>query len=144
MSERDIVGKRVTTRPSANVELVRSVYAQWRSGDFGTTAWAHEQIEYVNPAGAIEPGIRRGVDAFSRAVASLLDGWESWEMEPERLEAFGDQVAVLVRYRARGRGSGVEVAGRESALWTVRDEKVVRYEWFHEPAGAFQSAGRAT
>ena len=41
----------------------------------------------------------------------------------------------------RGRGSGVEVEGRESALWTLRDGKVVRYAWFHEPADALEAAG---
>jgi ketosteroid isomerase-like protein len=46
-----------------------------------------------------------------------------------------------VHYRARGRGSGAEVEGRESALWTLRDGRVVRYEWFHEPTDAFQAIG---
>ena len=129
---------------SANVELVRAVYARWASGDFSSTDWAHPEIEYVNPPGAIEPGTRRGLAAFSRAVESTLEGWESWQMEPERLEAFGDQVAAVVRYRARGRGSGVEVQGRESALWTIRDGKVVQYKWFHKPADAFERARAAT
>jgi ketosteroid isomerase-like protein len=31
--------------------------------------------------------------------------------------------------------------GRESALWTLRDGKVVRYEWFHEPTDAFRAVG---
>jgi ketosteroid isomerase-like protein len=53
----------------------------------------------------------------------------------------GHEVAVVVRYRARGRGSGVEVQGRESALWTLRDGKVVRYAWFHEPADALEVVG---
>ena len=52
------------------------------------------------------------------------------EMEPEEFKTFGDLVAVALRYRARGRGSGLQVEGRESALWTIRDGKVVRYEWF--------------
>jgi ketosteroid isomerase-like protein len=62
-------------------------------------------------------------------------------MEPEQFRAVGDQVAVVVQYRARGRGSGVEVEGRESALWTLRDGKVVRYAWFHGPAEALEAAG---
>jgi len=38
-----------------------------------------------------------------------------------------------MRYRARGQASRVEVEGRESALWTIRDGRVVRYAWFHDP-----------
>jgi ketosteroid isomerase-like protein len=50
-------------------------------------------------------------------------------------------VAVVLSYRARGRGSRVEVDGRMSALWTFRDGKVVRFEWFHEPAEALEAIG---
>jgi ketosteroid isomerase-like protein len=76
------------------------------------------------------------MEAFKAALEKVFDGWESWRMELERLTARGDQVAVVVSYRARGRASGVEVDGRESALFTLRDDKVVRYEWFHGPGNA--------
>jgi ketosteroid isomerase-like protein len=98
-------------------------------------------IEYVNPAGAIEPGSRHGVAAFARAAEKMLESWEFWRAEPEEFTTAGDQVAVIVRYQTRGRGSGVMVEGRESALWTIRDGKVVRYEWFHRPNDALEAAG---
>jgi ketosteroid isomerase-like protein len=125
-----------------NVEIVRSFYGAWARDEFpGPVELMDPEIEYVNPAGAVEPGIQRGLAAFSRAVDKLFEGWETWEMEPEQFRAVGDQVAVVVRYRARGRGSGVEVEGRESALWTLRDGKVAQYDWFHEPAEALEAAG---
>ena len=98
-------------------------------------------IEYVNPAGAVEPGTRRGVAAFTTAVEGVFEGWETWEMEPERFTAVADQVVVVLKYRARGRGSGVEVEGRESALWTLRQGKVTRYAWFEGPEEALEAAG---
>jgi ketosteroid isomerase-like protein len=55
--------------------------------------------------------------------------------------AAGDQVAVVLRYRARGQGSGVEIEGRESALWTIRDGKAARYAWFPQASGALEAAG---
>ena len=125
-----------------NVEVVRRFYAAWSGDELpGPTELMNPEIEYVNPDRAVEPGTRRGLAAFSRAVEKVFEGWETWHMEPEQFRAVGDQVAVVVRYRARGRGSGVEVEGRESALWTVRDGKVVRYAWFHEPADALEAAG---
>jgi ketosteroid isomerase-like protein len=125
-----------------NVRVVRSFYDAWARDELpGPTDLMDPQIEYVNPAEAVEPGTRRGVAAFSRAVEKVFDAWETWETETEQFTAVGDQVAVVVRYRARGRGSGVEVEGRESALWTLRDGKVTRYAWFHEPADALEAAG---
>ena len=124
-----------------NVEIVRSFYDQWARDDSPPIELMDPEIEYVNPAGAVEPGTRHGLDAFTKAVEKVFEGWEAWQMKPEQFESVGDQVAVVVRYRARGRGSGVEVEGRESALWTLRDGKVVRYAWFHEPGDALEAAG---
>jgi ketosteroid isomerase-like protein len=101
-----------------NVEIVRRFYDSWADDEFpGPIELMDPEIEY--------------------------EGWEAWEMEPQQFRAAGDQVAVVVRYRAKGRGSGVEVEGRESALWTLRDGKVARYAWFHEPMDAFDAAGLA-
>ena len=127
-----------------NVEIVRRFYDAWLRDEFpGPLELMDPEIEYANPAGAIEPGTRRGLDAFTSAAEKLLESWEFWRAEPEDFRAAGDQVAVVVRYRTRGRGSGVDVEGRESALWTLRDGRVVRYEWFHGPAEALEALDRS-
>jgi ketosteroid isomerase-like protein len=128
--------------PQHNAELVRRVYDAWARGEFpGPADLLDEEIEYVNPPRAVEPGTRRGLAEFGRAVEKVLESWETWEMEPEEYTESGEQVAVVVSYRARARGSGVEVEGRESALWTIRAGRVVRYEWFHDAADALEAAG---
>jgi ketosteroid isomerase-like protein len=126
-----------------NVEIVRQMYDAMNRGEFPDAMLdlLDPRIAYVNPPDAVEPGVRHGLPAFRRAVAKLFEGWESWRAQPEDLQADGDRVAVVVRYRAVGRGSGLEVDGRESALWTLRDGKVVRYEWFHGPDDALTALG---
>jgi ketosteroid isomerase-like protein len=125
-----------------NVRVVQTFYDAWARDEVpGPVELMDPNIEYVNPAGAVEPGTRSGVAAFSRAVHKVFGGYESWEMDPEQLRAVGDQVAVVVRFRARGRGSGIAIEGRYSALWTLRDGKVTRFAWFHEPGEALEAAG---
>jgi ketosteroid isomerase-like protein len=126
-----------------NVEIVREIYAAWSRDEFpGPAHVLDEEIEYVNPAGAVEPGTRYGLAAFDRAVQQVfVDGWDSWRFDLERCAPSGDRVAVVLRYRARGRGSRVEVEGRMSALWTLRAGKAVRFEWFHEPDEALEAVG---
>ena len=125
-----------------NIEIVRRIYAAW-AGDHvpGPAELLDPDVEYVNPEGAIEPGTRRGLEAFTKATQKLYEAWEYWRAEPESLTAVGEQVVAVVRYAARGRGSGVEVEGRESALWTLRDGKVIRYQWFHGENDAAEAAG---
>ena len=125
-----------------NVEVVRSFYRAWARDEFpGPVELMDPEIEYVNPPQAVERGTRRGRASFGRAVEKMFDGWETWQMEPERFTPVEDQVVVVLRYRARGRESGVEIAGRESALWTLRDGRVTRYAWFQGPADAPEAAG---
>jgi ketosteroid isomerase-like protein len=126
----------------ANADIVRRIYEAWSREEFpGPAGLLDAEIEYVNPAGAIEHGTRRGLAEFSAALAKSLEVWEYWRAEPEELREVGDDVVAVVRYRTRGRGSGVEIEGRESALWKLRDGKVVRYEWFHGADDAFSAAG---
>ena len=125
-----------------NVEVVRSVYEAWARDDLpGPAGLLDAQIEYVNPPDAVEAGTRQGLAAFSRAVHNQFAGLETWQIELERFIPAGERVAVVVRYRVRWRASGVDVEAYESALWTVRDGKVVRYEWFHGPNDALEAVG---
>lgn len=121
-----------------NEDVVRRIYDAWARDDRpGPAELLDPGVEYVNPPGAIEPGTRRGLAAFAAAVEKVFEAWEYWRADIERIDSEGDRVAVAVRYTARGRGSGMEIEGRESALWTLRDGRVVRYEWFHGADDAF-------
>lgn len=126
-----------------NLAVVRAFYAAL-ARERAPVELLSADVEYVNPDGAVEPGTRHGTDAFLTAGAKVSEGWESWQMEPEQLIALGNQVAVVVRYRARGRSSGLELEGRESALFTVCDGKITRYAWFQGVDDALTAAESST
>ena len=60
---------------SANLDLVRSIFAAWERGDFSETEWAHSEIEYV-VADGLQPGIWMGVGGM---VERWREGEAVWE-----------------------------------------------------------------
>ena len=125
-----------------NVEVVRRIYANWAPGSsLSESSLLHPDIEWVNPRYALEPGTRRGIDAFTSITDELDQRFGDFRMEVERLIDVGDRVVVIATMRGRGTGSGVEVENRHGSVWTVRDGKAVRFQWFQEPEEALEAVG---
>jgi len=128
--------------PKGNVEIVRQIYAHWTSESSPSeSGLLHPDIEWVNPSDALEAGTRRGVDAFNSITEELNDRFRDFRMEVERFVDAGDRVVVIATMRGYGSGSGVEVENRHGSVWTIRDGRAVRFEWFREPAQALEAVG---
>jgi ketosteroid isomerase-like protein len=53
-----------------------------------------------------------------------------------------DKVVALIRYSARGKGSGVEVDAHVWNLWSFRDGKLVEFKYFgDDQTAALEAAG---
>jgi ketosteroid isomerase-like protein len=126
-----------------NVEIVRRIYEQ---GLFGEDPGrllnlATPDVEYVNPAYAIEPGVRRGPAAVAQAVRSAHEFFESPRYEVDELFDFGDTVVASLRFYARNRGIETEIVQEEVHTWTLRDGRIARVEWGRDLGTALEAAG---
>jgi ketosteroid isomerase-like protein len=96
---------------STNLDLVRSIYADWERGDYNDVTWAHPELEYVM-AGGPDPGVWRGVRGMAEAFRGMLKAWTDWRVTADDyVEVDRERILVPYHFTARGRASGLE-AGR--------------------------------
>jgi uncharacterized protein len=135
----------LATVSDSNLDIVSSLYDAWRSDapEAAPVAFLDDEFEYVNPPYAVHPGTRHGKDGWIAAIRNLSESFESWGHVPGEMIDAGDRVVVMTTFHACGRGSSVAVEKFEPHIWTLRDGKVIRFEWFNERDEALQAAGLA-
>jgi ketosteroid isomerase-like protein len=118
---------------SENLDLVRSIYADWERGDYSSTEWAHPEIEFV-AVDVPSPGNWTGVVGMAEYWRDFLSAWEDYRVEAEEYSELDDErVLVLAQVSARGKSSRLEV-GQDvgqiqmtgANLFHVRDGKVAK------------------
>ena len=79
------------------------------------------------------------------AVAFLADWFSRFDpdyrMELEESRDLGDRVLVVTTHRSKGRISGVPISQQTTQLMTLREGKIVRQDFFSDPAEALEAAG---
>lgn len=118
-----------------NVDLVRRIYVAWDAGESARELIAPD-MEYVNPSYAVESGVKRG----RKTLAAIRDVYPDFRFEPEEYRDAGEDVVVIGMARGTA-ASGVQAQWRQGYVWTVRDGRAVRFQWFSDPAEAVQAAG---
>jgi len=114
---------------SDNLDLVRSILADWEGGDWSSADWADPDIEFELTG--IAGGRWTGLIGMAEGFGGWLGGWDDFRIA--EVEAFREldheRVLVLHRFTARGKSSGlaIEQTGPKGAsLFHIRDGKVIR------------------
>jgi|SRR5215211_272562 len=122
-----------------NIDLIKRIYDAWDREE-SARDFISAEVEYVNPAYAVEPGTRVGRGSFR----VIRETYEHFRIAIERfVDAGGEDVVVLAHYSASGRGSGVPLTGEHGYVWTVKDGEAVRFRWFNSHREALEAAGLA-
>ena len=131
---------------SANLDLVRSMYAASERGDYSSVEWAHPEMELVFADGPA-PGRWIGLTGIAEGWRTFLSAWEDLSAEADEYrELDSERVLVLVHWSGRGKTSGLELEqmqAKGAALFHVSGGKVTRQVVYFDRARAFAELGLA-
>jgi ketosteroid isomerase-like protein len=131
---------------SANLDLVRSIYADWQHGDFSSVGWADPAIEFVYADGPV-PGSWIGLTGMADANREWLSTWGEFRAEADEYRELDDQRVLVLDHRSgRGKTSGLEIGQmrtKGAVLFHIRDGRVVRVAIYLDRDRALADLGLA-
>jgi len=128
---------------SENLDLVRSIYADWERGDFSRIDWAHPEIVFESTG--FDFRAATGVVEMGQRWREWMSAWERYRTEAEEIRQLSDgRVLVLMWHCGRGKASGVgidEMKTPGANVFAIRDGKVVRLSLFWDREDALAGLG---
>ena len=125
---------------SDGVRILRSGYEAFNRGDFkAAVELMHPDIEMQRAQSAPDPEPVRGVEAIRAWMQP--DIFEEQHVDLVEIVENGDKIFVEGQFRVRARGSGIQIDDRAWHVWTIRDGKAARLEFYARRADALEAAG---
>ena len=140
-----------------NVEIVKALFERLGEGDFTLFArdddlWAawseavvpffHQDVESVGRDPVVGGTSYLGLDGLRALWLDWVAPWVTWRAEVEEVIDLGDRVLMLSRAFGLLKGSRAEVEATDAAIvWTVRDGKIARVEFYAKRAEALGTLG---
>ena len=132
---------------SPKVDFVRWAWSLWAERDMDRVeaTWDPEIEWDLTRFDEAPPGtVARGVPDVMALIAMWMTTWRAYDVFPEEIiDAGGDDVLVLVRRRAREKGTGAAADLLAAQVWTLRGERVRRIRSFSDIEEARREAGLA-
>jgi ketosteroid isomerase-like protein len=120
------------------LEVVRQAWEAFvRRDNEAALALYDAEIEIHNPA---DGRVYRGLDGVRDYHRDLLSVFDDFSADVEDWVDAGDHVVAIVRWRGRGKHSGVPVELTAAHLWTLRNRKLRRLRVFPTKAEALEAA----
>ena len=135
---------------TANLDVVRSIYADLEREGFsywvqsnGPAEWVHPEIEFeFVVADGPTAGSFRGVAGLQQSVRSMLGAWEEFSIEGEEYrELDHERVLVLAVVSGRGKTSALKVGTKGASVCHVRDGKLTRLIIYYDRERALADLG---
>src|SRR5689334_1104928 len=149
---------------SENLDLVRSIYMEWKRGDFGSLESADPEIlvrvayewfnrekeppptwlpdgEFINAREDPDHAVDRGTDAIRQQHQGWFDAYPDLHVEPLEIRTNGDLVFVWTRFTGHGADSGAPMEMELAHVHTLEGGRARRTEEYFDRANALKAVG---
>ena len=129
---------------SANLDLVRSIYADWERGDFSHGEWADPDIEFVVAEGPDAGSCWKGLTGLAEAWRTFMSAWEDGTVQAYEYRELNERVRALGEFAGRGKLSGLELEDMRTdliPLFHLRERKVTRLVFYFDRDRALADLG---
>jgi ketosteroid isomerase-like protein len=126
-----------------NVEIVRRILDAVERRDLGTMdALFPEEAEFRSVLAASEGRVFRGHQGIRDYFAWFDDAFEEFGSQvQEIIDAGEDRAVALLKFRARGKGSGIALDQRIGIVFISESEQLARMDSYFDPAEALDAVG---
>jgi ketosteroid isomerase-like protein len=124
-----------------NVEIVRGMLKAYLDGDreAARAAW-DPNVVMIRPE-VVDAPVVQGLPAMERAMETWRRSWDDWGLAIEETFETGDQVVVIARQYGVGKETGAEVEYLTCGVYSLRNSRIIRAEFFGSRAEALEAAG---
>jgi ketosteroid isomerase-like protein len=127
---------------SRNIDIVSATVEAYEAEDFDALrSMLQPDVELHEWPEGPDQRVYHGVDGIFQAREEWGKAWEELRAETHGYVDAGDRVFVFIRTVGTGRGSNIEVAVDSFGVYTIRDSKVAKVEYFTDREGALAAAG---
>ncbi len=126
-----------------NVEIAHRCFGAFNKGGLNAAErfFDSEIVFDLSRSPFPDAGLYHGFEGVREWFGGLADAFGPVRYEMEKVRDLGEKVAVMLRVRGRGPGSGIDVDYRFVPVFTFRDGKIVRMERFADWDEALEAAG---
>ena len=125
-----------------NVEIVRQMFDAFSRGDTPAMLELYDPSVVFTPLPET-PDVQsfHGHEGLLQGIAQSTEIWDDFSAELREMSDFDDHVLASLRWWGRGPSSGIQMEVDICALVTLREGKIVRWQFFPSEQQAIEAAG---
>lgn len=124
-------------RALTNLVKLKELYEEWGRGDFSREDIFDPEVEHRSQGFPEGPADARGLEQLRERMRHWFRAWEHPTLvEADEFTEAGERILVMIRWKGRGKESGMPMEGEGAHLWTFREGSAVRFDVYRDRAEA--------